>query len=318
MTTHADPAFEFAPPPSPQPRTSWYASKVKPRVAAGAPTPTRTGLTWVLATLSLLTIWFVFFVTVLASLQEAHNQHNAYALFREELTQLSPRIAPLGGTIKPDAPVALLSAPGIGLKDVVIIEGTASGDLTRGPGHKRNSPLPGQAGVSVVLGRATLFGGPFGRLTRAKVGDQLTVTTGQGDAHYQVEDIRRPGDPYPAPLAAGEGQLTLVSAEGGSWRNGWVPDHAVYVDAKLQGKPFPTPPGQPTSVPKSENTMSGDIGALFLLVLWLPLLVIAGIGAVWLFDRWGYWQTWLVGVPVILACLWGASETAVQLLPNIS
>jgi len=37
----------------------------------------------------------------------------------------------------------------------------------------------------------------------------------------------------------------------------------------------------------------------------------------WAFERWGRWQTWLVGAPLVLAALWGVSETAVQLLPNL-
>jgi sortase A len=254
---------------------------------------------------------------VLSSLQEAHGQHNAYALFREELTQLSQRTAPLGGTIAPDSPVALVNAPQIGVRDVVILEGTASGDLARGPGHKRNTPLPGQAGTSVVYGRANLFGGPFGRITRATPGDAITVTTGQGVATYRIEEVRRPGDPLPISLQPGEGRLTLVSSEGGSWLNGFTPERPVYVDAMLQGKTFDTPPGRPIAVPRSENSMKGDVGALFSVVLWLPLLILAGLAAVWAQAYWGRWHTWLIGAPVILAALWGVSETAVQLLPNL-
>jgi sortase A len=119
-------------------------------------------------------------------------------------------------------------------------------------------------------------------------------------------------------LGSGEGRLTLISSEGGSWTNGWTPKRIVYLDAKLQGTAFPVPPGRPLTVPKSENNMKGDIGALFPLVLWLPLLIFALLAIVWALDRWGRWQTWLVGAPVLLAAIWGVSETAVQLLPNLT
>jgi sortase A len=318
MTTTQAPRYDFAPPLSPQPSRSFYATRVKPRfVVRGPAGPVRSTVTWVLAALSILALWFVFFATVMSSLQEAHNQHNGYTLFREELTQLSPRVPPLGGLIKPDSPVALISAPAIGLKDVIVVEGTAAGDLTRGPGHKRDTPLPGQPGVSEVMGRAKLFGAPFGRLTEAKPGDLITVTTGQGIAKYLVEDVRHVGDPFPKSLQPGEGQLTLVSSEGGDLLNGWVPKRPVYLDAKLQGTAFPVPSGMLSGVPKSENVMMGDIGVLFSLVLWLPVLILAALAMVWLQDRWGRWHTWLVGAPVFLAALWGVSETAVQLLPNL-
>jgi len=310
--------LEFTSPAPTNRKPSLYTTRIKPRIAVnGPPNPTRIGLAWVLAVLSLLALWFVLFATVLSSLQEARNQHNAYALFREELTQLSPRVAPLGGTISPTAPVALINAPELGLSNVVIVEGTAAGDLTHGPGHKRDTPLPGQAGVSVVLGRAQLFGGPFGRIVSARAGALITVTTGQGEAHFRVEQVRRAGEPFPLPLADGEGRLTLATAAGGGWLNGWVPERAVYVDAKLQDKVFPAPAGRPAVVPSAETTMHGDSAALFLLVLWLPVLILAAVVLVWLQDRWGRWQTWLVGAPVVLAALWGVSQTAVQLLPNV-
>ena len=81
-------------------------------------------------------------------------------------------------------------------------------------------------------------------------------------------------------------------------------------------RPFPPPTAGRRRYPGGEHH-DGDSGALFLLVLWLPLLVVAAVGLVWLQERWGRWQTWLVGAPVILAALWGVSQTAVQLLPNV-
>ncbi len=318
MTSTPARPYEFAPAPVARRAPNYFTRKVKPRLlVSGPPGELQVVITWVLAVLALLTLWFVFFATVMSSLQQAHSQHNAYADFREQLTQLAPKTAPLGGVITPDAPVALIDAPSVGLKQVVVIEGTAAGDLNQGPGHMRNTVLPGQPGVSVVMGRASLFGGVFGRITQAKVGDSITITTGQGVAKYLVEDVRHVGDHFPQPLKDGEGQLTLISSEGGHWYNGWRPSRPVYLDAKLQGTAFPDPGGRLSSVPRAENPMSRDIGVLFSLVLWLPLLLIAVVLVVWLQDRWGRWHTWLAGAPVLLAALWGVSETAVQLLPNL-
>jgi sortase A len=63
--------------------------------------------------------------------------------------------------------------------------------------------------------------------------------------------------------------------------------------------------------------MAGDSGAFVPLVLWLQALLLGAAGAGWTAARWGGPQTWLVGAPVILAALWGASESAIQLLPNL-
>lgn len=279
-----------------------------------------------LAAISLCSLWFVLFATVLSPLQEQHAQHDSYALFREELTQLSPRTAPLGGQIAPDSPVAMIDAPKLGLKDVIIVEGTASGDLMRGPGHRRDTALPGQAGTSTIYGRANLFGGPFGKISHAHQGDVITVTTGQGVSKYTVEQVRSPGDPLPIPLQSGEGRLTLITSAGGSLLNGYEPTHQLYLDAKLTGTivynklqtgAYDAPAGRPAGIPKSEKSMQGDIGALYMLVLWLPVLALTALAIVWAQSRWGRWQTWLVGAPALVAVLWGVSETAVQLLPNL-
>lgn len=262
-----------------------------------------------------IAVWVVFYALVLSGLQEAHAQRDAYATFREEL---AAQTAPLGGPIKPDAPVALLDAPSLGLNDVVVVEGTASGDLALGPGHRRDSPLPGQVGISVLYGRARLFGGVFGDIAHAHQGDIIKVTTGQGVFHYTVEDVRHVGDPYPQPPPQGGGSLILATSEGASAGNVWQPKRPVYVDATLVGKARPSPGVGTSQVRDAETAMHGDTSILYQLVLWLPLLVIAIVATVWAAVRWGRWQAWLIGAPLVTGALWGVTETAVQLLPNLS
>jgi hypothetical protein len=63
--------------------------------------------------------------------------------------------------------------------------------------------------------------------------------------------------------------------------------------------------------------MQGDPGAWVFLVLWLQLLVAGVVAAAWAQARWGSAQAWLACSPVIIAALWGASESAFQILPNL-
>ncbi|MFT2675577.1 hypothetical protein ACMWQR_28500, partial [Escherichia coli] len=46
--------------------------------------------------------------------------------------------------LKDGVPVAILSIPQLGI-DEVVAEGTTSGVLMKGPGHRRDTVLPGQA-----------------------------------------------------------------------------------------------------------------------------------------------------------------------------
>ena len=168
------------------------------------------------------------------------------------------------------------------------------------------------------MGRSALFGGPFADIVSAQPGQVITVTTGEGVATYHVTGVRHAGDPDPPPLAAGAGRLTLETSYGSGWRSAWAPSQVVFLDASLQGKAFGSTAGRPDSVPRDELAMRADPGALIELVLWLPLLLGAVLAVVWAVARWGRWQSWVIGVPIVLAALWGVSQTAVQLLPNLA
>jgi sortase A len=149
------------------------------------------------------------------------------------------------------------------------------------------------------------------------VGDEITMTTGQGIFHYVVSGLRRAGEPFPAPLTGSAGRLTLVTASGSGRWGAVSPDAVVYLDATLKGDGQPSPSGRPATVPKSEQALQGDPSALLPLALALPLLIGSALLLVWARSRWGAWQTWVVGLPLVLASLWAVSQAAIQLLPNL-
>src|SRR5205823_13984283 len=82
-------------------------------------------------------------------------------------------------------PVAVIQIPAIGL-DQVVVEGSRSTQLRKGPGHVVGTSLPGQPGNAVIAGRRTLYRGPFGRIGSLHEGDTITVTTGEGKSTYKV------------------------------------------------------------------------------------------------------------------------------------
>ena len=110
--------------------------------------------------LALLIVGFVGYLLGVSRIQEAGAQRRLYATLAGELGQ---DIGPLGPTTA-GAPVAVLGIPGIGITDMVVVEGTSPEELMAGPGHLRNTPLPGQLGLSVIFGRRVTFGAPFARL----------------------------------------------------------------------------------------------------------------------------------------------------------
>jgi sortase A len=331
MTTTTDPApltvepaDPFAP-PAPEPR-----SRRSPRPPRDTRPPKRTrrsrrptpparpplpGWRIVLAAtwlgVCVLALWSFGYVSVISNIQHARSQHELYADFRASLAQAT---APIGGVITPGTAVAVIDAPQAALHNEVVVEGTTSGVLRAGPGHLRTTPLPGQPGVSVLYGRSMSFGAPFGRLDRLGAGSAITVTTDQGVFHYVVADIRHAGDLLPASVLQAKAALTLVSREGG-WSSGRI----VYVDAVLHGSPQTDPGGRLATLAPAEKLMAGQTDQLTFmqLVLWLQLFVVVAVAVTYLAWRWSRWQLWLVAVPMVIAVLWGASNTAVQLLPNL-
>ncbi|GHJ49224.1 sortase [Catellatospora sp. TT07R-123] len=223
------------------------------------------------------------------------------------------QLAPDGAPLDPGTPVAVLVIPSIDLREVVF-EGTAGQVLTDGPGHRRDTVLPGQAGVSVLMGRRAGYGGPFARVPDLRVDAEITVTTGQGVHRYVVTGVRHAGDPQPEPADPGTGTLILTTADGLPY----FPDDVVRVDAKLTTPVMPTP-GRAfgvSALPAGELAMAaGD--DVVPLVFWLQLLVALGCGVVYVRLRLGAWHAWLVGVPTLAVAGLGAADAALSLLPNL-
>jgi sortase A len=67
----------------------------------------------------------------------------------------------------------------------------------------------------------------------------------------------------------------------------------------------------------AEEAMAEDQTAILPTILWLQLLLVSLVAVVWSALRWGVLQTWIVGLPLVLAALWGLSSSASQLLPNL-
>lgn len=261
--------------------------------------------------------WILLQLLVLGGVSQTRAQHLLYGELRAQLSQATAPTGALdfeGKPVAPGAPVALLTIPALHLQQVVV-SGTASGDLMAGPGHLRNTPLPGQAGVSVVMGRASTYGAPFRDLTRLAHGDRITVQQAQGQVTYVVDGVRRAGDPLPAPLAAGQGRLTLVSAEGSGPLAALSPREVVYVDATTTR---PVPAGvTPSAVPDSERAMARDSSALPALVLVLAGLVGVVVGVSVLRRRFTGWLVWTFATPVVIALAWATTDQVVRLLPNL-
>jgi sortase A len=254
---------------------------------------------------------------VLGGIAEQRAQHLLYAQFRTELAQETAPLGELdyaGRPVVPGSPVAILRIPRLGLEQVVV-DGTTSGDLLDGPGHLRDTPLPGQAGTSVVLGRASTYGAPFRHLDELRPGDEIVTRTQAGRAVYRVTDVRRAGDPVPAAPTGDQGRLTLVTAQGSGFLGALRPRDAIYVDATTSDA---TPPGAVgAAVPSSEPAMARDLSALPTLALALAFLVALVLAVSVARRHFRAVLVWLFATPVAIALAWATTDQVMRLLPNL-
>jgi sortase A len=280
----------------------------------------------VLGIVAVLALSFLIELTLLGNLRHDRDQARLAELFRYELAQASgfpsAPVGPLDDTGKPLAagvPVAILEIPRLGLREIVV-EGTSSGTLMSGPGHRRDTPLPGQVGTSVITGRRATYGRPFGSIDQLRAGDPITVTTGQGKHSFKVLDVRHAGDPLPPALTSGQGRLTLVTTDvpPDAFLSAFQPIDVLRVDAALVSAAQSRPAQLPSqALPPADALLAGDTSALLNVVGWAILLVAAAVATVWVRYRTGLWQAWVIGLPVLVALGLTASDELATLLPNL-
>ena len=259
-----------------------------------------------LTVFSLLVAGMVAFLFVFSGFAEARTQVGLRRRFQDDLSNLR---APIGGVIDNGTPVAELDIPAIGVHQIVV-QGTTSGVLRDGPGHLRQSPLPGQEGNAVIFGRRAAYGAPFRRLASLSPGDHIAVWTGEGQRTYIVTAVRTTSASNGAELANdGSNELTLVTSNPAFLANG-----RLYATAHLVGTPF-APSADPTPVTRAELGLAGEADGILSLVLWLEALLIVAVGATWLCRRWTRWSAYLVCVPVVFAITWIVFENVTKLLP---
>jgi sortase A len=254
--------------------------------------------------LALLTVGFVGYLLGVSRIQEASAQRRLYSTLAGELGQ---DIGPLGPT-RPGAPVAVLDVPSIGMTDTVVVEGTTPENLTAGPGHLRNTPLPGQLGLSVIFGRRVTFGAPFARLASLRPGEKITAITQQGKSVYKVVAV---GDSQHPVKDTTLNRLVLLTTSSPN-----VPTYYLEVDADLVSTVHNGPVQMPVIGP-SEQALAGDSGALVLTMVWGLALVIVSISAAVGAARWSPWPVYLIVAPAVLAIVWNLYENFAALLPNL-
>jgi sortase A len=86
-------------------------------------------------------------------------------------------------------PIGRIRVPSIGVSSVVVA-GTDTSALRKGPGHYPGTPLPGTHGTVAIAGHRTTYGAPFRRLDQLGRGDRIELRMPYGTFEYTVERRR--------------------------------------------------------------------------------------------------------------------------------
>lgn len=83
-------------------------------------------------------------------------------------------------------PIGRIAIPQIG-GDFVVVQGTDSATLRKGPGHYPSTTFPGLPGTVAIAGHRTTYLAPFRKVDELKHGDRIVLTMPYGRFTYAVE-----------------------------------------------------------------------------------------------------------------------------------
>lgn len=86
---------------------------------------------------------------------------------------------------KRGAAIARISIPRLGLK-IVVVNGTDSATLKKGPGRDPRTFMPGQGELVYIAGHRTTYSAPFSRIEDLRRGDRVTVRLPYATIVYAV------------------------------------------------------------------------------------------------------------------------------------
>ena len=271
-----------------------------------------------------LLLLFVAYQLWGTGIHAARAQSSLKSQFERSITAPAPSPSPAEEAATPPEAVpgeavALLRIPRLGV-DWAVVEGVGVPDLKKGPGHYPLTPMPGQPGNSAIAGHRTTYGAPFHDLGELAAGDEILVTTRQGEFRYLVEStqvvrpwqtevLRQPDDP-------GAALLTLTTCHPKySARERLIVTAAL--DPEVEPAPAPEQPRRQPDEPlafEDEQSLSGDRAAARPTVLW-GLLAAAVALVTWLVRRRAGRWAYAVGAPVFLVVLFVFYENVARLLP---
>ena len=286
----------------------------EPATLPGTPPASRGALVlsvagYTLTSLGIVLALFTLYLFGFSRLQATRDQHKLL----NQVTNGPAGLAALAGAAPADGqPAAVLTIPAIGVTQVVV-EGTSAADLQSGPGLMPGTAPVGTLGDTVIAGRRTTFGGPFGSISKLTVGDRITLVSALGTFRYLVtgETLIRSTREMAIGAQSSAARLNLVTSASTFGGDGFV-----VVQARLLGTAV-TAPSRLLPLPTaSELTLSGDPSAEVPSLLWGEALLLGIILTIVAYRRSRLpIITYFMTTPLLFVIALFFFESASRLLP---
>jgi sortase A len=278
-----------------------------------------------------LILLFVAYQLWGTGLHEARSQNQLEKTFDSQLTSTTTTAPGSPSTTLAPAPppadgeaVAHIVIPKIGV-DKIVVEGVSLPQLKKGPGHYPGTPLPGQPGNAAIAGHRTTYGAPFGNLDQLIPGDEILVTTLQGEFRYEVMDqTPEQGQPPSGWVAVrptqievldnvGDNRLTLTSCH-----PKYSARQRIIVTAALVDKPAPAPPplADAPPPPPAIDDIDGVAAPRLPAILWGLVAALIWIASWRLGKLWRKWPAYFIGLPFFGVALFFFFDNFARLLPS--
>lgn len=83
--------------------------------------------------------------------------------------------------------IGRIFAPAMDGLNMVVVQGTDTASLEKGPGHYPETPFPGQGGTVAIAGHRTTYLAPFRHINSMEVGDPISLEMPYGRFSYRVQ-----------------------------------------------------------------------------------------------------------------------------------
>jgi sortase A len=110
---------------------------------------------------------------------------SAAASLAAERRRIAAEAAAYRHSLRSGHALGRLTIPHLGLK-AIIVTGTDSGSLTKGPGWYTGTYLPGEGKLMYIAGHRTTYLAPFAHIDRLRRGDEVEIEVPYGTFLYRV------------------------------------------------------------------------------------------------------------------------------------